>query len=382
MADNPKSLVDYIGDLKSQGASDKEIRNSYNRYIEIKARTNKIPLHGKFELTPFCNLDCKMCYVHLDSKQFQKSDLIPADTWKKVINDARQAGMIYSTLTGGECLTYPAFDDIYLYLHNRGIIPCIMTNGLLMDQERIKFLKKFPPYLIQITLYGSSDDAYERVTGHRVFHTIYHNLEMLRESQLKVRLTITPSSFMQEDIQLLLETAQSLRIPYGINANLIEPRENTGRHLEDLEIGQYIEIYRIWKDLRQEKLVSIDSAELPIENMEGDKSFGLQCGAGSSSFTIQYNGKMSPCPSLGDVTTNPLQEGFLQAWHKLNKLVKEYPIPCECAECVYRDCCLLCPAIHNNAHNPGHRDPRICERTKWLIREGFIQLPEKNKGSQ
>lgn len=374
MMKEPGSLVEYIAGLKSHGATNKDIRKSFRRVIENKAREQLIPLHGTFELTPFCNLDCKMCYVHLNNEQLSKDHLIPVETWKALIDDAHDAGMMQATLTGGECLTYPGFDELYLYLLSKGIVPVVATNGLLLDEDRMAFFKRYPPSMIQVTLYGSSDDTYEKVTGHRVFQTVYRNLESLREAKLKAYVALTPSAYMREDLRSLVETARSLGLPFGINASLVTPREETGRQLKDLETDQYLEIYRILKELEQEELHPIDPVELPDENRQGKAAYGLQCGGGRSSFAIQYNGKMSPCPSLGEVTTEPLREGFLSAWHRLNDLVSHYPIPEECGECAYHDYCLNCAAIHNNAHNPGHCDPRVCERTKRLIREGFMKL--------
>ena len=132
--------------------------------------------------------------------------------------------------------------------------------------------------------------------------------------------------------------------------------------------------------MKKEELVPLDPMELPDESGEYKPISGLQCGGGRSGFTIQYNGKMSPCPSLSELTTEPFKEGFLDAWCRLNNLANSYPMPGECTECVYKEYCLYCPAIHNNAHNLGHRDPRICERTKRLIQEGFMQPPKKQKG--
>ena len=378
----PIRLVDYIEKLKTNNEADQEIKNGFKKYIEIIARKNKVPLNGKFELTPLCNLDCKMCYVHLNAKQFSGNTLIPVGTWKTLIDDAHAAGMMDATLTGGECLTYPGFDELYLYLRSKGIVPAVMSNGLLIDEKRIQFFKKYPPKVIQVTLYGSSDDAYEKVTGHRVFNQIYHNLEMLRESHLKIYMTLTPSAFMKDDIRPLQEAAESLELPYGINANLVTPRDNTGRQVEDLSVDEYMEIYRAWKEIRKEKLAPVDPAEIPSENTSGESIYGLQCGAGSSSFVIQYNGKMAPCPSMWQITTEPLKDGFMNAWHQLNEKVSQYPMPVECTGCVYRNCCITCPAIHASANNPGHCNPQICERTKRLVREGFIRLPDKVKESR
>lgn len=375
-------LVEYIARLKSQGVPDQEIKKCFYSFMESKAREQKIPLHGTFELTPFCNLDCKMCYIHLDTSQFDKKNLIQVETWKSLMTEACSAGMMHATLSGGECLTYPWFDEIYLFLLGKGIVPGIATNGLLLNEERMSFFMRYPPSMIQVTLYGSSDDAYEKVTGHRVFQVIYHNLELLRAAKLKAYITLTPSAYMREDIRCLLEKARSLGLPFGINASLITPRKETGRQWKDLENEKYMEIYRILKELEQEELVPIDPVELPDESHHGKVTYGLQCGGGRSSFAIQYNGRMSPCPSLAEVITEPLREGFLPAWRRLNDLVSDYLMPVECVECIYHDYCPNCPAIHNNANKPGHCDPRICERTKKLIQEGFVKFPNNMKGNE
>lgn len=369
------SLVNYIAGLKQDGANEETIRDRYYRYIEMSARRNLIPLYGSFELTPLCNLNCKMCYVHLNASQFREESLLLPTQWKKIMNEAHAAGMMRATLTGGECLTYPWFEELYLYLRDLGIVPGILSNGLLIDERRIDFFKRYPPAMIQVTLYGSSDDAYEKVTGKRAFKTIYQNLENLHESHLRVSLALTPSFYTREDIHPLMETAESLKLPYGINAKLVAPRKETGRQLHDLEIDQYMEMYRIMKEQRKEKLIPVDSTELPDENREGNQKFGFQCGGGRSSFVIQYNGKMSPCPSMGEISTEPFLEGFQNAWRRLNDLVGNYPMPAECGDCVYHNLCLYCPAMHKNAPVLGHRDPMICERTKRLVVEGFMPVP-------
>ena len=41
--------------------------NAYQAYRELlfaRADTQGIPLSGTFELTPRCNFNCKMCYIH------------------------------------------------------------------------------------------------------------------------------------------------------------------------------------------------------------------------------------------------------------------------------------------------------------------------------
>ena len=377
----PQSMFDIINNLRKKGIPEKEFKRHIDHYLYRKACRLGIPLHGSFELTPFCNLDCKMCYVHLSSSQFSKKDLLSVDEWKSIIDQAHKAGMIKASLTGGECLTYSGFNELSLYLYNLGIIPGIMSNGLLLDKEQLDFLKLYPPKIIQISIYGSSDDAYERVTGKRAFSNVYHNLELAKEAHLPVVLTITPNRFMADDIQQLLEVVEDLNIPYNINSSLIVPRANTGRKLEDMSIDQYISLYKLKKKIdKDEECDCTGDIKVPDENHLGRRVFGLQCGGGRGSFTIKYDGSISPCASLYDISANTLEMGFLNAWKYINNLANNYPMPQECYGCVYHDYCLLCPAIHRNANRIGHCDPRVCERTKKLVQNGIIRIDMSNKG--
>lgn len=372
-----KNAIEFIKKLKQLQIPAAEYKSYFDSFIEMKARQRGIPITGCFELTPFCNLDCKMCYIHLDNSQYDRGKLLPVDTWKNLIEQAYQAGMRRASLTGGECLTYPGFDEVYLFLHRLGIAPAILTNGILIDDERISFFKNTPPRSIMITVYGSSDDAYEKVTGHRVFHTVYHNIVRLNEEKLPIYLSVTPNAFMKDDIFPLIELLHRMDIPYQINSNLIQPRENTGRIAQDLSIDEYVEIFKYKNKLDRRTTTPVDPVELPEESRIASNRYGIRCGAGRSSFTIKYDGTMSPCASLDEVTTQPLAVGFLDAWKELNSEASIYPVPAECGDCVYLNRCHHCVAMHKNAPRFGHCDPRICERTKKFVAAGFISIPSE-----
>ena len=58
-------------------------------YIYNKASRNYIPLSGTFELTPICNFNCKMCYVHDCTK---KKDALSTEDWLNLAQQAKEAG--------------------------------------------------------------------------------------------------------------------------------------------------------------------------------------------------------------------------------------------------------------------------------------------------
>lgn len=79
-------------------------------YLHAKACRAGTPLAGNFELTPRCNFNCKMCYVHLsEAEQKRRGAELSADEWLSIAETARSEGMLFLLLTGGEPLIRPDF---------------------------------------------------------------------------------------------------------------------------------------------------------------------------------------------------------------------------------------------------------------------------------
>ena len=77
----------FLDDLAAQKKKDKLTFDDFSDYLEDKARVTATPINGQFELTPLCNLNCKMCYVHLQPEQLSQKPL-GVDQWKSLIDGA------------------------------------------------------------------------------------------------------------------------------------------------------------------------------------------------------------------------------------------------------------------------------------------------------
>ena len=80
-----------------------------------KAYKDDCPIVGSFELTPLCNFNCKMCYVH-PQDNFVKNEILTGNQWINLMKDAINRGMLNAMLTGGEVMIHPDFWEIYMYL--------------------------------------------------------------------------------------------------------------------------------------------------------------------------------------------------------------------------------------------------------------------------
>jgi len=381
------SLLNVLRQAEKKGLDAVEIENVYNEYFGYHTRKKGIPYNGVFEMTPLCNLNCKMCYVRLSPEQMGERSPLPAETWIRLIDQAAAAGMMIATLTGGECLTYPGFDEVYLHLQALGIQTKVLTNGVLLDEERVRFFQEHRPALIQITLYGASEEEYEQVCGARRFEAALANIHRAREAELPLFIAITPNRFLPDGGEALLRLVASLDLPYNINSCLFTPQPGTGREKDslDMELEDYIRLYTLRRQLKGVSITPVDPAELPEPAKQSEKQLtGLRCGAGTNSFTIQWDGTMIPCSSLFQVRTYPLKNGFETAWKAIHESALRFPIPAECEDCQYKSACIICPVIHAQDASPGHASPRQCLRARHIVESGLVrlQLAEENKFSK
>ena len=371
-----KSLPEMIAALRVNGIDSVYYDWSMRMYLDSKAREKAVPLKGVFELTPYCNLDCRMCYVHLNAEQMKGSSLISADEWESLMGQAVDSGMMFATLTGGECLTYPDFERLYLYLHKKSVRIAVLTNAVLLNEEKIEFLRRNPPLSLQVTLYGANEEMYEKVTGKKEFVRVVENIKRAAQAKLPLKLTITPNPCLTiEENKELIAFAASLGVPFRINSGLFTPRSETERseNFSDLSVDSYMEFYKLEKALNGELPPAECTGDLPESGGASDSiPKGIRCGGARSSFNITWEGKMVPCNRLTHITAEPLKDGFAASWQKIHGQVMEILLPVECENCAYRYASKGCAAGHTDAA-PGHASPEQCEWCRAMVKNGFAK---------
>ena len=135
-----------------------------SRYLHSKGCRLGLPISGNFELTPRCNFNCKMCYVHLsEEEQRRRGKELSADEWLAAAEKARDAGMVFLLLTGGEPLVRQDFRYLLAELKKMGLMVSVNSNGSLINDDWIEFLKSEPPIRFNITLYGADEAAAKKL---------------------------------------------------------------------------------------------------------------------------------------------------------------------------------------------------------------------------
>lgn len=354
---------------------DEDKTDSFYTYMNQKARIVGIPLSGTFELTPRCNLDCKMCYVHLTENQIQKP-VLTKEQWISLIDQACENGMLFATLTGGECLIYSDFCEIYEYLQSRGVLVTVLTNGVLLDSKMINWFIERPPRRIQVSVYGSTPEAYDKVTGHTdAFICVDRALEELRKSGLSYNIAITVSKNMLDDFDKLYHYCDS-KNPNAIRMTTLplQPRTETGRKFESfaLTLDEQASLFRSRVDVENCETQSPVQVNRP--DPKGLPRVGVNCVAGRSAFAVTWDGRMVPCNGFEFTESFPLQEGFAKAWENIHMKAVKYIMPVECFDCSLYYACPHCPAIHWQFSGEGHMNSFLCEKAEYMITEKYLKI--------
>ena len=70
-----------------------------------KAVNNRLPIYGNLELTALCNMNCDMCFVRLSPQEMKsRGRLRTVDEYIRLVDEMREAGVLFIQLTGGEPL--------------------------------------------------------------------------------------------------------------------------------------------------------------------------------------------------------------------------------------------------------------------------------------
>jgi len=366
------SLSELIEALEIEGIKGLDRIRHIENFLMRKSRLHGRPYCASFELTPLCNFDCKMCYMHLTEAQLEKQGrILTTEEWLDIARQAVDAGVANVDLTGGECLTHPGFEDIYRYLAGRGVRVAVLTNGQLLNEHHIELFKKYPPAGVQISLYGSCPEAYRRVTGRDAFRHVINAIELLKAAGIRIRLSVTPNKYMQDDAESLLDLIYSLNVDYSIGRSTLPARPETGREIKDYIVDNEAFI-RMCRYDDQCHTARIDKSGIkPSERYEfmikGQESFeGVPCSAGAATFHINWKGEMAPCVAYFTVTRSVLNYSLEEAWIWIRDTMKQYREPDECRDCAWHNDCQGCCAEKSAGVLNGPVNPWVCKRMNGL----------------
>ena len=351
--------------------------NNVEKYLEDEARRLRIPLNGKIELLPVCNLNCRMCYIRTDMETVRaRGGLLPVETWVSLGREMRDAGTLFLLITGGEVFMYPEFERLYSELYEMGFSITLNTNATLIDEKVVAWLANKPPQLMSISLYGASEATYEALCGQKnAFSRVDHAVDLLIRNGIRIELKTMLNPLNIHDAQAMADYAKRKGVFYEATPYAFPPV----RKCQETEAFRFDSIETAVQNLESKRRINGEQGYMAVtagklrkyvntKRAVCDELYGFTCGASNSSCWITWQGRMTPCGMISEPYTLPLERGFAQAWKELKEKSDCIRMSPKCVKCDMRDICMVCPAA--NLAETGRFDqasPFHCEMTKHTL---------------
>lgn len=362
-----------------------EITNDAERRLQEKADRNSLPLGGAMELLPLCNMNCKMCYVRKNRSQMDaEGKMLTCEEWLAIAEQARDAGVLFLLLTGGEPLLYPKFKRLYTGLLDMGIILTMNTNGTLIDKEWADFFAEHPCRRFNLTLYGKDNETYERLCGNpKGFTQIMEAAHLLKARNIPFRFNCSLTDDNADELQELQNIADQFEVPLK-SASYLFPAIRNGIAAKDQErmspekaAQLTLRSYQLQKNERELEYAvrsTLASVYLPPKIYCAN---GYTCHAGHSGFWMNWKGELLPCGMMVEPKISLMEHSFQESWVYIVEATRKVDYCEDCKSCQLQNICHVCPASLMAESGGFHKRPDyICRYTKELVTQMCAVLPD------
>jgi radical SAM protein with 4Fe4S-binding SPASM domain len=322
----------------------------------------RAPMQVSIEVTRRCPLECQHCYNNLPmGDQAARSREMTTEEHFRMLDELVEIGCFWLLYTGGEIFARKDFLEIYTYAKQKGFLITLFTNGTLINEKIADYLVEFPPFAIEITLYGRTKETYESLTQiPGSYERCLRGISLLRERGLPLKLKTVPTSINKHEVIAMRRFAEEeLGVEFKMDAQ-INPR---------IDCSQSPLAVR----LTPEEVVALDMqapkgaseyrrlAKRDLENPPNlvDNDTVYFCGGGMNSFAINAYGEIGICVISQQETFNARQGRVSAVWEKslLELRNRKRTRETKCVRCRIQSLCGMCPA--NGEMENGDRESPV-----------------------
>lgn len=359
-------------------------------YLHTRGAGLGLPIGGNFELTARCNFRCPMCYVHLTGEEIAaRGKELTAQQWIDIARQARDEGLMFALLTGGEPLVRKDFFEIYGAMKEMGLMVSINSNGSLLSGEILQRLLEDPPFRINVSLYGGCRETYAAMCGNEAFDQVVENIRALKKGGIDVRLNVSITPYNRQDLEKIYAISRELDVVVKASSYMYPPIRVHGDCGHRLSAEESAECAVRWEALRlteeefatravnMKKYATTDRRDCALDVDEG-----VRCRAGSTSFWMTWDGRMLPCGMMPRPEVYPLETGFKEAWQQLRQETQKIRMPAGCVTCQRRNVCSVCAAVCIAETGEFDQVPEyVCRMTEETVSRTW-QTYEKRMGEK
>ncbi|MDA8077444.1 MAG: radical SAM protein [Nitrospiraceae bacterium] len=333
----------------------------------------RIPVNATLELTYRCNNNCVHCFCSLPAgdETAKQRELTTAEI-RALFDEMASMGALWLLITGGEPLLRPDFGEIYRYARQKGFLVSFFTNGTMISRDIVDILASYPPFVVEITLYGATEETCEKVTGVKgSYRRCIEGIENIKKAGIPLKLKTMALTINQHEVGEMDRMARAWGCEFRFDP-VIQKRIDGKAYSSpeqyrispedavrlDLAFPKRIEAYRLFC----EKFVETPPAS--------DRLY--RCGAGVSSLHVNPYGMTAGCSMMVKDAFSLREKGMRWIWEEGIRSVisrkKTFALPCD--DCRLVNLCGQCPPwsmLENGS--PDKEVAYLCEIAKMKENE-------------
>ena len=310
--------------------------------LMARAKEERLPISASFEVTSRCNLRCLHCYLGPPEGN-SKTELNTAEACS-IVDKIAEAGCLLLLFTGGEPLLRPDFEQVYRHAKERGLVVRVFTNGTRVEDDVVQLFREYPPLEVEITLYGSTPEMYQEVTGSaNGYSRCLAGIHRLLKGGVRVKLKTVLMRPNHAGLPAMKALADRLGVPFRFDTVVFPMRDGDHGPLAcrlSPEAAVVAETHFPTRPLAQQNA----PVRPPLSPPEREKLF--LCGAGRTSFAVDPTGTMTPCLLMRRIEYDLLHGTFVEGWRRMEAVCEmKVGVDFPCKTCPESVLCLRCPAI-------------------------------------
>ena len=269
------------------------------------------PVNLTWEITHRCNLQCVHC---LSGSRHEAPGELSFDECRGIVDQLAALKVFEINFGGGEPLLKDFFLPLLRYIHEKGIVTCISTNGTVLTDEAVALFRGNPLVNVQVSLDGATPEVNDRIRGEGTFPRIIRGIERLagKDIPLSINTVVTSRNFRQ------LGRLKEMAAAYGasLRVSRFRPSGRARESWEALKLGP-AQLRELSDWLNADPSVLTGDSFFSI-SQGGRRQMGLDmCGACKMTACIDPSGDVYPCAFLQEPEFrggNLKQTSFKEIW--------------------------------------------------------------------
>ncbi|MDA8239681.1 MAG: radical SAM protein [Nitrospiraceae bacterium] len=306
----------------------------------------RIPVNATLELTYRCNNRCVHCYCSLPANDPSAAGELSTAEIKRLFDGLASMGSLWLLLTGGEPLLREDFEEIYMHAKKKGFLITFFTNGTMVDEEIVALLAKYPPFVVEITLYGSAEETYEKVTRVKgSYKKCLSGIEKILKAGIQLKLKTMALTINQHEIAEMDRMAREWGCEFRFDPVIqkrIDGNDYSTPESCRIPPEEVVQLDKTFPKKMEEYRKFCDRF---IKGPAGSRRL-YRCGAGVGSVHVNPCGLATGCSMMVRNSFSVREHSLGWIWEEGIRSVidrgKDFPLPCD--DCRLVNLCGQCAA--------------------------------------